>query len=102
MKKLFFTCVGLIVLYGCGTTESISTNNKNEQEAKTAELNGEHIGSKQTIDLNYMDLNVRPQDDFFMFSNGTWVKNNPVPASESRWGSFNELDVSNKKKLTTI
>lgn len=56
----------------------------------------------QTIDLDYMDNSVRAQDDFFMFANGTWVKNNPVPATESRWGSFNELDQSNKRKLTTI
>lgn len=56
----------------------------------------------ETIDLDYMDVSVRPQDDFFMFANGTWTKNNPVPASESRWGSFNELDQSNKIKLTKI
>jgi putative endopeptidase len=28
--------------------------------------------------------------------------NNPVPPSESRWGSFNELELNNKKKLTLI
>ena len=37
-----------------------------------------------------------------MYSNGTWVVNNPVPPSESRWGSFNELELNNKKKLTEI
>ena len=56
----------------------------------------------ETIDLDYMDASTRPQDDFFQFANGTWTKNNPVPASESRWGSFNELDQANKAKLTKI
>lgn len=56
----------------------------------------------QTINPSYMDKSVRPQDDFFQFANGTWVKQNPVPASESRWGSFNELERSNKIKLTQI
>ena len=56
----------------------------------------------ETIDLDYMDATTRPQDDFFQFANGTWTKNNPVPASESRWGSFNELDQANKAKLTKI
>jgi len=102
MKKLYFACIGLHILYSCGTTATISADSKTEHETETIDLNDTQIGSKQTIDLNYMDLNVRPQDDFFKFSNGTWVKNNPVPASESRWGSFNELDVSNKKKLTAI
>ena len=55
-----------------------------------------------SIDLGYMNNAVRPQDDFFEFANGSWIKNNPVPASESRWGSFNELDQTNKSKLTAI
>lgn len=55
-----------------------------------------------TIKLDFMDSTIRPQDDFFLFANGEWIKNNPVPASESRWGSFNELDKANKEKLTAI
>jgi putative endopeptidase len=57
---------------------------------------------RAVIDMAYMDKTVRPQDDFFMFCNGTWVKNNPVPETESRWGSFNELEQSNKEKLKDI
>ena len=55
-----------------------------------------------TISVSNMDGSVKPFDDFFQFSNGTWVKNNPVPASESSWGSFNELEKSNNEKLTKI
>ena len=55
-----------------------------------------------TVSMDYIDPNVKPQDDFFLFSNGNWIKNNEIPASESRWGSFNELDQENKKKLTAI
>ena len=52
-----------------------------------------------SISVDYMDQSVRPQDDFFQFSNGTWCKNNPVPDVESRWGSFNEVDKRNKEIL---
>ncbi|RYD92848.1 MAG: M13 family peptidase, partial [Sphingobacteriales bacterium] len=38
-----------------------------------------------------MDLTVKPGDDFYMYASGTWIKNNPVPAKETRWGSFNML-----------
>ena len=72
---------------------------------KSAEAVSEDIIGKitsQTIDLEYLNTDVRPQDDFFEFSNGTWIKTNPVPPSESFWGSFNELDQSNKNKLTNI
>jgi len=57
---------------------------------------------KSTIDVKFMDKEVKAVNDFFLFSNGEWIKNNEIPASESRWGSFNELDEANKEKLTEI
>ncbi len=41
------------------------------------------------IDMSAIDKNFNAGDDFYRFANGTWLKNNPVPASESRWSSFN-------------
>ena len=58
------------------------------------------LAQKSTINVNYMDQEVKATDDFFLFSNGEWIKNNEIPASESRWGSFNELDRANKDKIT--
>ncbi|WP_394341258.1 M13 family metallopeptidase [Pedobacter namyangjuensis] len=46
---------------------------------------------KKFIDPANMDLTVKPGDDFYQYASGTWIKNNPVPAKETRWGSFNEL-----------
>jgi len=46
---------------------------------------------KKYIDPANMDLSVKPGDDFYAYASGVWVKNNPVPAKETRWGSFNEL-----------
>jgi putative endopeptidase len=39
-----------------------------------------------------MDRNVVPGDNFYMFANGTWAKNTPIPADKSSYGSFNILD----------
>jgi len=47
--------------------------------------------TKKFIDPANMDLSVKPGDDFYTYASGAWVKNNPVPAKETRWGSFNEL-----------
>lgn len=41
--------------------------------------------------IDYMDRSVEPGKDFYHFADGTWLKNNPVPADKSRWSSFNEL-----------
>lgn len=38
-----------------------------------------------------LDKSVLPQDDFFTYVNGRWLKENPIPKSETRWGTFNIL-----------
>jgi len=48
------------------------------------------------INLANIDQSVQPCEDFFHYANGNWLKNNPVPAAESRWGSFNELGDRNQ------
>src|ERR1700761_9234979 len=70
----------------------------------------QHSGSSSTttaesksdiklLDPANMDTTVKPGDDFFMYANGAWLKNNPIPKSETRWGSFNELQENNYKAL---
>lgn len=46
---------------------------------------------KKFIDPANMDLSIKPGDDFYNYAGGVWMRNNPVPAKETRWGSFNEL-----------
>lgn len=55
--------------------------------------------SLQSIDQSALDLTISPADDFFLFANGSWIAKTEIPASESRWGSFNELEQANNKKL---
>ncbi len=35
-----------------------------------------------------MDMSVRPQDDFFRYANGKWLKETEIPADKTSWGSF--------------
>lgn len=43
------------------------------------------------IDPVNMDIAIKPGDDFMGYAGGVWLKNNPVPAKETRWGSLNML-----------
>ncbi|WP_305822855.1 M13 family metallopeptidase [Massilia brevitalea] len=43
------------------------------------------------IATEYIESSVRPQDDFFEYLNGKWLKNVEIPADKSSWGSFMEL-----------
>jgi putative endopeptidase len=49
-----------------------------------------------------MDLSVKPGDNFFEYANGTWIKNNVIPAKETRWGSFSILHQDNTEKLLKL
>jgi putative endopeptidase len=54
------------------------------------------------IDPANMDLTVKPGDDFYNYASGTWVKNNPVPAKETRWGTFNALRDFNSNAVKSV
>lgn len=54
------------------------------------------------IDPANMDTTVSPGENFFLYANGGWLKNNPIPESEVRWGTFNQLIESNRTKLQQL
>ncbi len=56
----------------------------------------------KAIDPANIDTTVRPQDDFYHYANGMWIKNNPIPGSEVRWGAFNVLQDNTYKKLKVL
>ena len=54
------------------------------------------------IDKANMDVNVKPGDNFYEYANGNWMKINPVPASKTRWGSFDMLREESSQRLRTL
>jgi predicted metalloendopeptidase len=72
--------------------------------ASAAVVPGESALAKNPppIDPKNIDTSVKPQDDFYEFANGHWLKNNPIPPEYSRWGSFNELIEKNNEALHEI
>jgi putative endopeptidase len=54
------------------------------------------------LDLKNMDTSIKPADDFYLYANGTWIKDNPVPPEFSRWASFTQLAERNNDALHEI
>jgi len=51
-----------------------------------------------------LDTTVAPGDDFFSYANGTWIKNHPIPASESNSGIGIEVqkEIYNRLRETSV
>lgn len=74
-------------------TASSSSGQKNAGNASSMTTNKDF----KFIDRSNMDTSVRPGDDFFLYANGAWLKNTPIPGDKTRWGSFDALaDRTNK------
>jgi putative endopeptidase len=100
MKKILSIILLSATIIACKNTKKETAEIVSEV---TKENSSNNPSTKlSTVDMSYLSKTIKPQDDFFMFSNEEWIKANPVPPSESRWGSFNELDQNNKEKLTSI
>ena len=52
--------------------------------------------------LTNFDRNVRPQDDFYRFVNGTWLAKTEIPADRNNYGSFAMLEDEAEKNLRVI
>jgi putative endopeptidase len=62
----------------------------------------EKIKNNTFINPAYMDFTKKPGEDFFVYANGRWLEENPIPAKETRWGSFNVLREFNSQAVRTI
>lgn len=97
--------IGAVTL---GLTIGLGLTSCNEPKQTVAtETTEEVVTNKKpsdyfAIDPTNFDTTVRPQDDFFMFVNGNWLKKNPIPASETRWTSFSEILERNRTILKRV
>jgi putative endopeptidase len=52
-----------------------------------------------SLDTSSMDRSVAPCTDFFRYSCGGWIKNNPIPPDQSRWDVYSKLEDDNQHFL---
>lgn len=89
MKKIsigLLALSGVVFLNSCTTAKTVET-----AAAETAAPVKSEPVKEEGLKLSYMDTSVRPQDDFFSYVNGNWVKTAEIPSDKASWGSFNAL-----------
>ncbi|REL26412.1 M13 family peptidase [Thalassotalea euphylliae] len=83
MKAILSTaiCSSMLLLAGCNaTSESAKTETSFKQTALASGI------SKAN-----MDMSVRPQDNFYRYVNGGWLKATEIPGDKTAIGSFYDL-----------
>ena len=87
MKKIIIATLTIALLQGC------TTNVKNTVEK---------VKKYPAFDVQNMDTTIKPGDDFFNYTNGTWLKNNPIPADKNSRSTFDELFERNRHDIREI
>ena len=91
MKRLTFS---LFLLAGVCSQNTLTAQTKSTQ-ATAQKDNG--------LDISLMDQSVRPQDDFYNYVSGSWMKTAKIPADKPTWGSFNKLaDDTDNNSMTIL
>jgi endothelin-converting enzyme/putative endopeptidase len=52
-----------------------------------------------SLDLASMDKSANPCVDFYQFTCGGWLKNNPIPADQAAWSVYGKLTTDNQRFL---
>ncbi|RUO80054.1 peptidase M13 [Idiomarina tyrosinivorans] len=99
MKKLTAVALGVSMALALGACSP--QNNAEQNNTKTAQAEQQQALESGVI-LENFDHSVRPQDDFYQYVNGTWMKNTEIPADRSSIGAFYDLYQQNQKRLRDI
>jgi putative endopeptidase len=87
MKTVTIGILALVLIQGC------TSNVKNKVET---------VKKYPAFDVQNMDTKIKPGDDFYSYTNGTWLKNNPIPADKNSRSTFDELIEKNRHDIRGI
>ena len=108
-SPLFLAAFGTALVFGQagkppGAQPPATGQQKKTPQGETATLPRVSSKTAETpgFDVKALDRKVDPCTDFYMFSCGTWLAQNPIPADQSSWGRFSELEERNRRILYNI
>ncbi|RUO23564.1 peptidase M13 [Aliidiomarina iranensis] len=105
MKKVTLVAASIALALGlvaCSPAEQPQNNAQQNQQENQQQSQQAEQQLTSGLMLEDFDMDVRPQDDLFMFVNGTWYNNTEIPSDRSTYGAFNMLAEENEIRLRSI
>jgi predicted metalloendopeptidase len=100
--KLGLMSASLFVV-ACSEPASETSETQNEPASVAEDVVAEEAVVVETgIDMEWLDENVRPQDDIWNHVNGKWIAQAEIPADRTMWGSFATLRKETDEKVKTL
>ncbi len=85
-SALLLACCGLLLAFTMSAAAQSTTQPANQHG----------------IAISHMDRSVNPGDDFFLYTNGAWLRTTELPADRARIGVFSQLDDISSKRTSGI
>jgi putative endopeptidase len=101
MTPLSFRPAALVVALSLAFAADLSIG-ADAAASAVAPVASDPVAMTSGLDKAGMDAGVRPQDSLFGAMNGTWLKNTPIPADKSDYGTFTQLDDLSNERVKAI
>ncbi|MEM1150927.1 MAG: M13 family metallopeptidase [Pseudomonadota bacterium] len=110
MKNLFLGAASLAVLAACGApnaepssdTADLSPAAVPAFEEPEIELSTPDVWGDWGVNLDTMDTETAPGDNFYRYMNGAWLASFEMPADRSRYGAFSLLAEKSEGRVRGI